>query len=325
MRVYGDRSTAGSVIPGEQLAADLEGDEGVDASVPDLVVAEAGRVPAAHGHPLRLRDSDSHDGGGDGAQPGLAELREVHPLRREAAQVHRVGHLQLVVVAEALDVRVHADTDEAEGGLAEELRQRAGDVVGVEELEDEAAAANAELQDSDGVLVRAVAGAPLDVEADDELVEAAAVHGADLAEPGLHGLAGGSDGGADHVGLECHVNDVGLGHWSPSCSANNKGRGRWGLFDLGTANRRELKLGRKYVPVAVGYQGNGRTVANWRGLIPRLKKAKSNCYCMLKSVSDLKCFSKSSCNVNRILLQCLKTQKPKVATGQSQTTKGACR
>jgi hypothetical protein len=214
MRVYGDRSTTGSVIPGEQLAADLEGDEGVDASVPDLVVAEAGRVPAAHGHPLRLRDSDSHDGGGDGAQPGLAELREVHPLRREAAQVHRVGHLQLVVVAEALDVRVHADADEAEGGLAEELRQRAGDVVGVEELEDEAAAADAELQDSDGVLVRAVAGAPLDVEADDELVEAAAVHGADLAEPGLHGLAGGSDGGADHVGLECHVNDVGI----PSCS-----------------------------------------------------------------------------------------------------------
>jgi hypothetical protein len=149
----------------------------------------------------------THDGGRDGTQLGLAEFREVHPLRREAAQVHRVGHLQLVVVAEALDVRVHAGPDEAEGGLAQELPQRAGDVVGVEELEDEAAAADAELQHGDRVMVRAVAGAPLDVDADDELVEAADVHGADLAEPDLHGLAGGRDGGADLVGL---------GHWIPS-------------------------------------------------------------------------------------------------------------
>jgi hypothetical protein len=71
----------------------------------------------------------------------------VHPLRREAAQVHRVGHLQLVVIAEALDVCVHADPDEAEGGLAQELPQCAGHVVDVEELEDEAAAADAELLD----------------------------------------------------------------------------------------------------------------------------------------------------------------------------------
>jgi hypothetical protein len=34
----------------------------------------------AHGHPLRLHDGDSHDGGCDGAQLGLAEFREVHPL-----------------------------------------------------------------------------------------------------------------------------------------------------------------------------------------------------------------------------------------------------
>jgi hypothetical protein len=53
-----------------------------------------------------------------------------------------------------------------------------------------------------GFQSRAVAGAPLDVDADDGLMEAAAVHGADLAEPGLHGLAGGRDSRADHVGLE---------------------------------------------------------------------------------------------------------------------------
>jgi hypothetical protein len=48
-------------------------------------------------------------------KPGLAEFREVHPLRRE---VHRIGHLQLVIIAEVLHARVHADPNEAESGLA---------------------------------------------------------------------------------------------------------------------------------------------------------------------------------------------------------------
>jgi hypothetical protein len=50
--------------------------------------------------------------------PCLAEFREAHPLRRE---VHRIGHLQLVIVAEVLDARVDADPNEAESGLAREL------------------------------------------------------------------------------------------------------------------------------------------------------------------------------------------------------------
>ena len=45
----------------------------------------------------------------------------------------------LVVAAKPLGVRPHADADEADTAVAEELCQRAGDAVGVEELEDEAA------------------------------------------------------------------------------------------------------------------------------------------------------------------------------------------
>ncbi|WVZ69407.1 hypothetical protein U9M48_018196 [Paspalum notatum var. saurae] len=83
----------GSVLAFDQPAGDLVGDEGVDASVPDLLVAEAVRVPAAHGHPLRLHEVDAHDGGHEGAQPRLAEVRAAHPLRCAAPQVHRVAHL----------------------------------------------------------------------------------------------------------------------------------------------------------------------------------------------------------------------------------------
>jgi hypothetical protein len=58
---------------------------------------------------------------------------------------------------------------------------------------------------------------PLNVDADDELVEVAVVHGADLTELGLHSLTGGHDGGgADHVGLKGHIDVVGLSHWIPS-------------------------------------------------------------------------------------------------------------
>ena len=201
----------------KQPAGDLERDEGVDAGVPDLLVAEAVRVPAAHGDPLRLREVHAHDGLHEGAQPRLAEVRAVHALRGAAAQVHRVGHLQAVVVAEPLRVRRHADAEEADPAVAEELRQRAGDVVGVEELEDEAAAAHAELQCGHRVLVRAVAWAPLDVEPDGDVVAdaAGAVHREDLRDPAIHGLAGGCDGGGYHVVAEGHLGHVGIGHWMP--------------------------------------------------------------------------------------------------------------
>ena len=129
-----------------QLAGDLGRDEGVEAGIGDLLVAEAARVPAARGHPVRLREVDAQDGGGDGAQPSLAEVRAARVLLRVAPEVHRPAHLQAVVGPEPRRVRVHADAEEADRAVAEEPGQRGGEVVGVEELEDEAAAVHAELQ-----------------------------------------------------------------------------------------------------------------------------------------------------------------------------------
>ncbi|PON78948.1 hypothetical protein PanWU01x14_014490 [Parasponia andersonii] len=89
-----------------------------------------------------------------------------------------------------------------------------GGVIGVDELEDEAAAGDAELEGGDRVLdVAAEGGAPLDVEADYEVAEVLAVDPLGVADPGGdhggrvgdQGLDGG--GGADVDVVEV----VGLG------------------------------------------------------------------------------------------------------------------
>uniref|UniRef100_J3L2K5 Uncharacterized protein n=1 Tax=Oryza brachyantha TaxID=4533 RepID=J3L2K5_ORYBR len=139
---------------------------------------------------------------------GLAEVRATHPLRREGAQVDRVRHREAVVVAQPLGVLVHADADEAVPGVGEEAAEGGRDEVGVEELEDEAAAVDAELEQRDGVLVGAEAGAPLDVEPHHE---PGPVRGADIPEPPVHGGAGGRHGGGDHVAAEGHLGDVRVG------------------------------------------------------------------------------------------------------------------
>ncbi|ONK64278.1 uncharacterized protein A4U43_C07F24010 [Asparagus officinalis] len=64
-------------------------------------------------------------------------------------------------------------------GVGEEGEELGGDGVGMDELEEEAAGADAELEGGDGVVVVGVAGAPLDVETDDEAVEAMGVEGED--------------------------------------------------------------------------------------------------------------------------------------------------
>ncbi|PON44069.1 hypothetical protein TorRG33x02_332030, partial [Trema orientale] len=90
-----------------------------------------------------------------------------------------------------------------------------GGVVGVDELEDEAAAGDAELEGGDGVLdVAAEGGAPLDVEADDEAAEVLAVDPLGVADPGggHGGRVGdqGLDGGGGGADLDV-VEVVGLG------------------------------------------------------------------------------------------------------------------
>lgn len=77
----------------------------------------------------------------------------------------------------------------------------------MDELVDETAAADAELEGGGGVLlVTAVVWAPLDVEADDETV---AVEGADVVDPLRDGGRVVRDGGVDDVAGENYVVDGG--------------------------------------------------------------------------------------------------------------------
>ena len=80
---------------------------------------------------------------------------------------------------------------------------------GVDELEDEAASTHAELESGNWVFDVAVeSGSPLNVEADDEAVETAAVDAVDVGEPGVDHLGSMGDEGLDMVGLKSDFEEV---------------------------------------------------------------------------------------------------------------------
>ena len=80
---------------------------------------------------------------------------------------------------------------------------------GVDELEDEAASTHAKLESGNWVFdVVVETGSPLDVEADDEAVETAAVDAVDVGEPGVDHLGSMGDEGLDMVGLESDFEEV---------------------------------------------------------------------------------------------------------------------
>ena len=80
---------------------------------------------------------------------------------------------------------------------------------GVDELEDEAASTHVKLESGNWVFdVVVETGSPLDVEADDEAVEMAAVDAVDVGEPGVDHLGSMGDEGLDMVGLESDFEEV---------------------------------------------------------------------------------------------------------------------
>uniref|UniRef100_A0A8R7TXM0 Uncharacterized protein n=1 Tax=Triticum urartu TaxID=4572 RepID=A0A8R7TXM0_TRIUA len=185
--------------------ADLERCKGVGASILQLVPRQPRRVPGADPHVVRLLGPHAHHLPHEALQPGVPQRRLPQHVRGEVAQVHRVRHLQPVVSAELLRVAVDPDADEGEAAVGEEVEEGVRDVVGAEDLEDEAAAADAQLQQRDGARREAAErGAPLDVEADDEAVEAAAVDAVDEVQPLVDDAAGGGQGGVDVVLVERH-------------------------------------------------------------------------------------------------------------------------
>ena len=80
---------------------------------------------------------------------------------------------------------------------------------GVDELEDEVASTHVELESGNWVFDVAVESwSPLDVEADDEAMETAAVDAVDVGEPGVDHLGSMHDEGLDMVGLKSDFEEV---------------------------------------------------------------------------------------------------------------------
>jgi hypothetical protein len=168
--------------------ADLHGRERVGAGVLALVLGQLAPVPGADAHIVRLLHPHAHHLPHQRPQPRAAQLGPPQRARGVAAQVHRARHLQPVPVPQPGRVVADPDPDEGEPAVGEEVGQGVGDVVGASDLEDEAAAADADLQHGDGA--RLAGGPPLHVEAGDEGVAAAAVDAVGLVHPRLHHVAG---------------------------------------------------------------------------------------------------------------------------------------
>lgn len=138
---------------------------------------------------------------GEAPEAAVADVLQVH--RRRAPHAVAVGQLGGVLA--------DADADEADGRVGEEVPDEGRDPAGagdVEQLQDEAAVAGAELEDGHRGRHRrpeVVAGLPLAVEADEEAPAAArggGGRGADAAHPlvGRRGVAG--DRRVDRRGAE---------------------------------------------------------------------------------------------------------------------------
>lgn len=141
---------------------------------------------------------------------GVLQLPPAVIIGRQLPQIHRVRvESELVVLLQLLQILTNPDADEGVVRVREEIDEGLGQGGGVDELDYEAAVADAELQGGGGVADVAVEGrAPLDVEADDELVEAVAVEGLDVRDPFRDDLPVDGDGGVD--GFSEEVDFVGV-------------------------------------------------------------------------------------------------------------------
>ena len=190
-------------MAGVELLADLHGRERVGAGVLELGLRQLALVPGADADVVRLLHLHAQHLPHQPLQPGAAEVGLPERARGKAAQVHRARHLQPVPVPQLGRVVADPDPDEGEPAISQEVGQRVGYVVGAEDLEDEAAAVDADLQHGDGAR-HGRGGAPLHVEADDEHMAAAAVDAVGLLQPRLHLAAGFGERCLEAVLVERH-------------------------------------------------------------------------------------------------------------------------
>lgn len=191
-------------LPGSDIPTDEERAESINRRISNLIVAEIFSIPRAHAYVSPLRHSVTEALRYDRFHRIPREALEAEP---QIQRIHR--HLQLVLRTRELKaIGVVPESDEGVRRIVQERAEALRHVVGVRELEDEAAAADAELK---RVRRRIVAAAsPLHAEADNEalLVDEVAVEVERGGEPPLdHGGAGG-DGDGDVVFGETDGVDV---------------------------------------------------------------------------------------------------------------------
>lgn len=103
-------------------------------------------------------------------EPGPLQLKHLKLLRGEGAKLSDIGDAEIVVSQKLVGVFLDADPDEDDVGVVEEGGEGAWDKGRVEDLEDEAVVADAELEGGDGVGLLTVGlgvGPPLNVQAHD--------------------------------------------------------------------------------------------------------------------------------------------------------------
>ena len=136
-------------------------------------------------------------------QPSVLQIPVPQPVHSESTKVNHIPNFQIIIIQQFLHITLNPNSNKSEILVAEELDERVGEVSGVDELEDDAASTHAELESGNWVFDVAVeTGSPLDVEADDEAVETAAVDAVDVGEPGVDHLGSVGDEGLDVVGVK---------------------------------------------------------------------------------------------------------------------------
>jgi len=186
-----------------QLASNLIGEKGINGSILNLFGGEQAIVPETPGDPLRLLNLHAQNMEAQRLQPSLPQVRVTPKLIRcQRTKVTHIGHVEVIVLKKLVGVSAYSNAEESNIRISEEGNERVGNVMRVNNLEDEAGVTHAELEGGYGVLrVGPSVGPPLNVQAHHEAPATVGVSGEPRGDMG--GMGG--DEGVDGVGLESDV------------------------------------------------------------------------------------------------------------------------
>lgn len=154
------------------MPTNLKGKKSINTSILNLVTSKPLIVPSAHGDPIGLLNLLPQHLPSQSLQPSIPQLPRTKSIRCENRKINRIGHVQPVVNEELLHVAADTYADECVAAISEEGVEGLGNVLGVEELVDQAIGAHAELQRGHWVFDRTVeVGAPLHVKPYDSGLE----------------------------------------------------------------------------------------------------------------------------------------------------------